>query len=136
LQPNKQIENSLIVETTAYIQINCNGTWHTIGFGPDKKRIDKKQTLITGYGPDGKPDIQGYVTEDNNRNIEIEEFKPASYYLERADKIRKQRGGKEGHSKHCSRCGFTGKNRLTCMSVIDQNGVVVQKEHRKTGGEW
>ena len=40
LQPNKQIENSLIVETTAYIQINCDGTWHTIGFGPDKKRID------------------------------------------------------------------------------------------------
>ena len=131
LQPNKQIENSLIVETTAYIQINCDGTWHTIGFGPDKKRIDKKQTTFDPYDPNTK----GFELVPKPKK-EVEEFKPASYYLERANKIRERRGGKEGHSNHCSRCGFTGKNRLTCRSVIDQNGVVVHKEHRKTGGEW
>lgn len=135
------MSNSLIVETTAYLQLNCDGTWHTIGFGPNKKIIDiidNKQTTISDWDKKreklirkGEIQPEAYPTTED-----IEEFKPASYYLERANKIRQQRGGKEGHSKHCSRCGFTGKNRLTCMSVIDQNGVVVHKEHRKIGGEW
>ncbi len=35
MQQNKQIQNSLTVEVTAYIELAVNGTWKVVGFEPD-----------------------------------------------------------------------------------------------------
>lgn len=41
-------------------------------------------------------------------------------------------GHGEGTPKTCSRCGFVGANSITCESVIDVDGQVLERKHRPT----
>ena len=123
MQQRQQDTDSLTVVTTATLRINLDGTWEVIGFG--KKRHPNQTTF------------RRFRNREEEPKEEEPEFKPASWYLDRANEIRhKLRGGKEGHAKHCSRCGMKHKNVTTCLSVVDKRGAVILKEHRKPEGEW
>ena len=57
MQQNKQIQNSLLVEVTAYIELSINGSWKVVGFEPDTLEPvantvpDTKQTTLTKRTP-------------------------------------------------------------------------------------
>lgn len=135
MQQRQQNTDSLTVVTTATLRINLDGTWEVIGFGNKKVDpiVDKKQTKFTWEHFDK---TYKSLMDSHDESTEEPEFKPASWYLENARKIRKKSGGPEGHSKHCKRCGMTGVNSRTCLTVIDMHGrMLMGRKHRKSGGE-
>jgi hypothetical protein len=134
----------MTVEITATISINKDGTWHILNFGKEQKVIDEEQVLITGYGNDGKPDIQGYVDSEPDtewdrkrdkliRKGEIDkDAYPTSWHLNNAKELREQVKRKPYNRgpNHCGICGMKNKNKLTCLSIIDINGKLVNGEQR------
>jgi hypothetical protein len=128
LQQRQQNTDSLTVVTTATLRINLDGTWEVIGFGKPKHVRHPHQRKLTNWQRKKRRTVGSLIDEEP-------EFKPASWYLENARKIRKKSGGPEGHSKHCKRCGMAGVNSRTCLTVIDMHGrMLMGRKHRKAGG--
>ena len=137
MQQRQQNTDSLTVVTTATLRINLDGTWDVIGFGKPKHVRHPHQRKLTHWDRQRKKLIRkGEINPESYPTSEDLEFKSASWYLENARKIRKKSGGPEGHSKHCKRCGMTGVNSRTCLTVIDMHGkMLMGRKHRKSGGE-
>ncbi len=134
MQPNETTTNCLTVVTTATLELHLDGTWSVIAFGPNKRIRHPKQTFLNRFNRNKKK-IKELGKKKEKQEEPEPEFKTADWYLKNANKIRKQAGGPEGHSKHCSKCGMTGVNKQTCLTVIDMHGRMLQgRKHRKTGG--
>jgi hypothetical protein len=121
LRQDKTTE-SLTVEITATISVNKDGTWHILNFGKEQKVIDEGQRSLTEWDKKraklikkGEIDKRAYPTSWHLANARKKRARPKKY----------NRG-----DNHCSICGMKNKNKLTCLSVIDINGKLVNGEQR------
>jgi hypothetical protein len=110
----------MTVEITATISINKDGTWHILNFG------NTKQETIDSFWTDTLEERKAKEEEEHVQS----EFKPASWYLDNAKKTRKRKKIYNRGPNHCGICGMKNKNKLTCLSIIDINGKLVNGEQR------
>ena len=110
MQQNKQIQNSLTVEVTAYIELAVNGTWKVVGFEPD--------TLaeISDKVPDTKQTTWDDVRDKLIRKGEIDgdAYPTTQDLLDNAKKVRKQRKKDWSNTvrkvQQCSYCEYHNLN--------------------------
>ena len=116
MQQNKQIQNSMLVEVTAYIELAVNGTWKVVGFEPDTLEPvadtvpDTKQTQL-GYQK------RSFLNEEEEREYKewaSKERTPVQDLLDKAKQVRTKRKVDWSNTKRkiqqCAYCAFHGLN--------------------------